>query len=211
MKASVDLRRWVRMTWLLITFIVLGIGVGCIWWPQSRVISEQHSRALELYDEANSIDAATRRASQLRAAQLRITSDLSELGGIRSPGAITVAVLQLLHEESKRQGVEIREVAPDTSVHGTPSRVADGDFAKRKSDAFAPSDVSISVRGPFRNIVSLVADLPRHDVLIDVRDIQLSSTESVHKPPFLDVTLHTTIYRLESLPSAESFRVRTVR
>lgn len=200
MTTALDLRGWIRVTWMLVAFVIGGIGIGCIWWPAAQDISQRHARAMELYEEANTIDTAVRRASQLRAAQSRIKTDLAELGGVRSPGAITAALLQLLHEESKRQGVEVREVAPDTNEHTSPSpRTSRSSVLK--ADALAPEDISIVVRGPFRNVVALVADLPRHDVLVDIRDIQLSSTEAVRTPPVLDVTLHATIYRLLSLPT----------
>ncbi len=211
MNRRMDVRAWIRITWLLTAVVVAGIGIACIWWPQSEEISRHHARALELYDEANTFDAQTRRASQLRAAQSRITSDLSQLGGTRSAGAITAAFLQLLHEESTRQNVDVREVAPDTSAHASPSFVRDAAAVRTTDNVLATTDVAISLRGPFRNIVAFVSDLPRHDVLIDVRDIQLSSTQTVHRPPVLDVTLHTTMYRLVSTPTAGSSRVRTLR
>ena len=209
-KKSMGVGSWVRVTWLAVVFVVGGIGIGCIWWPASQEISQRHTHALDLYDEANTIDAAVRRASQLRSAQSRITSDLAALGGVRSPGAVTAALLQLLHEESKRQEVEIREVAPDAGARATLSHQPPGPPSP-KAEVLAPADVSIAVRGPFRNIVSLVAELPRHDVLVDIHDIQLSSTESTNTSPVLDATLHTTVYRLVSLPRVGTSRVRLVR
>lgn len=207
---TIDVRGWIRVTWLVVAFVVGGIGIGCIWWPAAQDISQRHARAMELYEEANTIDAAIRRASQLRSAQFRIKTDLAELGGVRSPGAITAALLQLLHEESKRQGVEVREVAPDTNPHTSPPpRTPQSSILK--ADVLAPEDIAVSVRGPFRNIVALVADLPRHDVLVDIRDIQLSSTEAARRPPILDVTLHATIYHLMSLPTVEISSERLIR
>lgn len=208
MKASIDLKGWVRVCWLFAAFIVGGLGVGIIWWPASRELAERHAHALELYDEANSIDAATRRASQLRAVQTRIASDLAQLGGVRSSGSVTAAVLRLLHDESKREAVQIREVAPDVAMQPAPSTAA---ASSARDDVLSGSDVAISVRAPFRNIVALVADLPRHDVLIDIHDIQLTVIGAERKPPVLDVTLHSTIYRLAALPTVGSSRVRTVR
>ncbi len=209
MKARIDMQAWVRVSWLFSTF-VLGLGVCGVWWPASQELSARHAHALELYDEANSIDAATRRAFELQQAQQRVATDIAELGGVRSNGAVTAAVLQLLHEESKRQVVQIREVAPEISAH-VASAMNGGDLAAGHSDALSGSDVAISVRGTFRNIVALVADLPRHDVLIDAHDIQLASTEGDRKPPVLDVTLHSTIYRLVALPAMERSSVRSFR
>ena len=206
MKMQMDLLAWARVLWLLAAFVALGVGIGCVWWPASQELSQHHSRALELYDEANAIDAATRRAGQLRAAQGRISSDLAALSGVRSPGAVTAALLRLLHDESKHQAVDIREVSPDDAAHSTSSPAG-----AVRADPLVPSDVAISARGPFRNVVALVADLPRHDVLIDVHDVQLTATESDRVPPLLDVTLHATIYRLAALLPSETSRVRTFR
>lgn len=201
MTTAIDVRGLVRVTWLIVAFVVGGVGFGCIWWPASQQISQRHARALELYDEANTIDAAIRRSSQLRDAQLRIRSDLAELGGIRTPGAVTAALLQLLHEESKRQSIEVREVAPDANARASVP----------KADLLAPTELSIAVRGPFRNIVALVADLSRHDVLVDIHDIQLGATESTRNAPVLDATLHATMYRLVSLPAVGDSRDRIIR
>lgn len=207
---TTDVRGWTRITWLIVAFVFGGIGVGCIWWPASQDISQRHARAMELYEEANTLDAAVRRASQLRAAQVRIRSDLADLGGVRSPGAITAALLQLLHEESKRQSVDVRELAPDTNPPASPpSRLPRSSMPN--GGVLAPQDLSIVVRGPFRNIVALVADLPRHDVLVDVRDIQLSSSEATRKAPVLNVTLHATVYRLLTLPTVGFSRERFIR
>jgi hypothetical protein len=207
MTNAIDVPGWVRVFWLVVVFIIGGIGIGCVWWPASEELSQRHAHAMELYDEANTFDAATRRASQLRSAQERIAEDLSELGGLRSPGAVTAAVLRLLHEDSKNESVQIREVAPDAAI-----RSAVGTTEKaHQEDLLSGSDVAISVRGPFRNVIALVADLPRHDVLIDIHDIQITSTGALRKPPVLDVTLHSTIYRLVALPTMENSRVRTFR
>lgn len=209
MKQGMDVRGWARISWLFTAFTIVGIGIGVVWWPASQELAQRHAHALELYDEANGIDAATRRASQLRGAQARITSDLAELGGVRSPGEVTATVLRLLHEESKRENVQIREVAPDAAPHVSP--ITTSASAPAPPDVLSGSDVAIAVRGPFRNVVALVADLPRHDVLIDIHGIQLTSMAQERRPPVLDVTLHSTIYRLVALPSTGSSRVRTVR
>jgi hypothetical protein len=208
MKMQMNLQVLTRVTWLLVAFVTAGIGIGGVWWPASQELSSRHAHALELYNEANAVDAALRRAAELRAAQSRISSDLAALSGARSPGAVTAALLRLLHEESKTQRVDIREVSPDSNAHmssGTAHSTAPS------PQALIPSDLSISVRGPFRSVVALITDLPRHDVLIDVHDVQLSTTQTGRVPPLLDVTLHSTVYRLSAPLPLETSRVRSVR
>jgi hypothetical protein len=203
--ARIDVAAWARIVWLGVAFVLFGIGVGLVWWPASQQVGQRRAHARELYDEANDIDDATRRAVELRAAKSQVETDLRLLGGMRSDGAVTAALLRLFHDEAKRTGVEIREVAPDTEQHATASA------ALLKPGALGGYELAIGVRGPFRNVVSLLADLPRHDVLIDVHDVQLASPESERSVPVLDVTLHSTIYRVLAVPGGEVSHVRALR
>ena len=206
MSYRLDVAGWARIAWVGVAFMMFGVGVGLIWWPAAQRIGEIRSHARELYDEANDIDSATRRAAQLRDAQARVEADLRSLGGLRSDGAVTAALLQLFHDEAKRERVDIREVAPDSRSHDSTST----NPTVRHSNALASYDLSIGARGPFRNVVALIADLPRHDVLIDVHDVQITSSDQQRNPPILDVTLHATIYRVVSTTSLGGARVRAL-
>src|SRR5215469_14425180 len=177
-----------RIIWLAALFVVFGIGVGLIWVPASQSIDQVRGHARELYEEANQNDAIVRRANDLRAAQQRIHKDVVALGGERSAGAITAATLRLFSEEAKHLQVDVRSVAP------TPQTTPSG------HDDLNGTDVAIGVRGPFRNVVDFIADLPRHDVLVEIHNAQISSSDTTQQSPVLEVTLNATIYRLTGQP-----------
>lgn len=200
MNASPDAASWRTTLWLVVAFVIFGLGVGLVWWPASQQVDQVRAHSRELYDEANRLDAAVERATQLQAAQGRIRSDLRTLGATRSTGALTAALLRLFHDEAKQSGVEIREISPEASA--AEQTKADGRLA-----SYA---VTVGLRAPFRNIVRLLADLPRHDVLIEVHDVRLSSSASASGAPALDATLHATIYRVGSVPGTEVSHVRAL-
>ena len=176
-----------RILWLCTAFIVFGVGFGLIWWPASQSINQVRSHAKDLYEEANQNDAVVRRATDLHAAQKRIHEDLVALGGPRSAGAVTAATLRLFNDEAKRLNVDVRSLAPATAT----SKPAVASLRTLNGN-----DITIGVRGPFRNVVNLIADLPRHDVLVEIHSAQITSSDTTQKTPTLDVTLDATIYQV---------------
>lgn len=187
---------FVRLIWVSVAFVIFGIGVGLVWWPQSQGIDQVRQHAKELYEEANQNDAIIRRASDLHAAQRRIHDDLQLLGGEHTQGAVTASVLRLMNEEGKRLNVDIRSIGPaPTSTQSSDRRTS--------MDA---TDVTIDARGPFKNVMNLIADLPRHDVLIEIHDTQITSSDTTKKTPVLDVTIDATIYRLSASTEAQIVR-----
>ncbi len=186
-----------RLTWICSAFVFFGCGVGLVWWPSAQAIGEVQTHARARYEEANNNDALVRRAADLRAAQARVRADLDALGGIRSSGEVTAAALKLLGDEARQRRVEIRSIVPSATAQ-TPG-------------VLVGSDVAIGVRGPYRSVLGLIADLPRHNVLIDVHDAELISIDPALKSPTLDVTVHATFYRLTSLNNTgEVKHVRTL-
>jgi hypothetical protein len=115
----------------------------------------------------------------------------------------------LAHNEAKTLGVEIREIAPSTSAN--PALAAGARTSAKKAEPLEGNDVAIGLRGPFRNIVSLLADLPRHDVLLEIHDVELTSVNSTNKIPVLNATVHSTIYRLVAMPLMEEAHAGTLR
>lgn len=191
---------WQRALWTLTAFVLFAVGLGRVWWPASQRIAQVRSDALELYEEANSFDATTRRAADLRATQARVEADLRLLGGIRSQAAVTAALLTLLHDRADRNGVEVRDVSPARESPKTSGSM---------KHLLSGADLAIGLRGPFRNVVAFIADLPRHDVLIDVHDIRVASSPAGRRVPILDVTVHATAYRVTSLPTTGANYART--
>ena len=190
---SLDKAAIARIVWLAVAFVVFGVGVGLVWWPTSQSIDQVRSHARELYEEANQNDAIVRRAADLRAAQKRIHDDLQQLGGERSPGAVTAAALSLLSAEGKRMNVDVRSIAPAPAAAQSAA----------VHESLSGSDVAIGVRGPFKNVMNLIADLPRHNVLVEVHDAQITSSDITKKAPVLDVTINATIFRVSGNPEGK--------
>jgi len=182
----------VRVLWALTAFVVFGIGVGCVWWPSSSAIAQIDAHSREMYDEANSDDEVVRHAAELRALRTHLVEDVRSLSGQTSNGAATAAALRLLSEESKHFRVDVRSVIPQVAPQTTASP-GTGD-----AEALLGTDLSLGLRGHFRNVVAMLTDLPRHDVLLRVSDISLSSSDRARaNSPDLDVTVRATLYRLK--------------
>jgi Tfp pilus assembly protein PilO len=183
-----------RILWALTFVVVAGIGVGCVWYPASQRIEALNAASHELYDEANSDELEVRRSQELRQVRERIVADVRKLSGQRSNATAMAAALHLLSDESKRFNVELRSVVPQPAS-ATPAPLI-------------PSELTLGLRGRFRNIVAMLVDLPRHDVLIGVRDVAFASTSTLHAGvPVLDVTIHATLYRVRDQKTVEDDRV----
>lgn len=195
-----------RVIWWLAGLAFLGVGVGCVWWPASQNISAVRTQSRELYDEANQLDAEIRRAGELRAVGARVLSDVERLGGQRSNGAATAAALELLGAESRRFDVELRSVVPQNVAKPLERAAA------HPPELLAQNELVLGLRGRFRNVLAFVADLPRHDALIEVRGVTLSAAgASPDGTPALDATVEATLYRLREAPLKEVSRVSSAR
>jgi Tfp pilus assembly protein PilO len=182
-----------RLLWVLTCFVVVGIGVGGVWYPASQRIASLNASARELYEEANSDELEVQRSRELRRVRARIVADVRHLSGQTSGAAATAAALHLLSDESKHFNVELRSVVPQVSS-ATPAPLIS-------------NDLTLGLRGRFRNIVAMLVDLPRHDVLIGVRDVAFVSTQTLHGgTPMLDVTVHATLYRVRDQKTVEDDR-----
>lgn len=152
--------------------------------------AELHARAL--YDEANVDDAKIRQASHLRVIQRRIEADVRTLSGQRSEGAITASALHMLSEEGRRFHVELVSVVPDPAV------------SPKSPDHLPTVPWTIGVRGEFRDVIRFISDIPRHDALVDVHDVDLTARPSAKSTsPALDVTIHALVYRVPALAFEE--------
>jgi Tfp pilus assembly protein PilO len=174
----------VRAVWLLVAAVVL-IGYGTIYQPQEREANAYTRQAEELYAERRADDAELQRAFQISAARRRVDDDLTRLAGAGSQSATTAIALRILESASRRFEVEVRSIEPQ------PSPPSGRDLLDR-------TPVTLGLRGRFRNIATLLDDLPRHDVLIGVDGIELMTHHRDAITPVLDATVHVSIYRLRS-------------
>lgn len=176
----------VRVLWLLVALIT-ALGYAVVVAPGEREVVSLETHAKALYDEENINESKLSRAAELNALRARVQSDLRRLGGNGSTSATAAAVIGLLEREGKRFRVEVRSISPNA--------VTDPKPLPRTAATLAGADWDIVVRGGFRDVLSLLADVSRHDVLLDVRDVDLSATAERSSAPTVDATVHTTIYQ----------------
>ncbi len=190
----------VRIVWILTAAVFFGLGLGTVWWPASQTIATIKAQAKSLYDEANQNEADVARAVQLRAIQKRVSDDVRKLSGQGSQSAVTAATLALLNRESRTHGIDVRSIVPASGSTVSPSPAA----ARPADSALAGTAIEIEVRGRFRDLLAFVSDLPRHDVLIDVSDINLVDRGDHSFKPVLGATIHATVFRYLGLAERET-------
>jgi Tfp pilus assembly protein PilO len=172
-----------RLLWLLAAAILLGVGVGLIWLPSSQAIAQLETQAKELYERADQNEAEVRDAAHLRAAAQRIDDDVHSLSGQASASAAMARALTLLEGDARTYGIEIRSVAPAPHAPPAPSAGLSG------------TPLEIDAHGSFRALLAFAADLPRHDALIEVDDVDLAAAPTRSPAPALDAKIDATIYR----------------
>lgn len=181
----------VRVVWMVSAALFVGGGVGIVWWPSSQTIASMQSQARTLYDQANANDVEVRHAAELRALAKRMADDVRALSGEDSQSATTAAALALLSHESRAFTVDVRSFVPATAATPAPGTSLVG------------TPVEIDVRGGFRNLLALVSDLPRHNVLIDVNDVSLDDNGNRSATPVLSAKIHATIFRYHAKTGEE--------
>lgn len=182
-----------KLAWCAAVLLAIS-GYGLVIAPGELRVRAAELHAKTLYDEANVDDAKIRRAAELRAIQRRIEGDVRTLSGQRSDGAITATALHMLSDEGRRFHVDLLSVVPDPPV-SVPGAVA---------ETLPSVPWTIGVRGQFRDIVAFLSDVPRHDALVDVRDLELTARpRSESRSPALDVTIHALVYRVPALAFEE--------
>jgi hypothetical protein len=125
------------------------------------------------------------RAAGLSAARDRVALDVASLSNGRGGARTTLSALELLQRACSRAHVTINGVAPDGPV-GPASTVGFG-------------GVTIGIRGSYRNVLSVIADLSAHRVLIEVSNATLVAASDSDLRE-IDATVHARVYsKLEAL------------
>jgi Tfp pilus assembly protein PilO len=190
----------VRIIWMLGAAIFLGVGVGLVWWPTSQTISVLKSQAKSLYDEANQNEADVRHAAELHSLAKRVSDDVRLLSGQGSQSAVTAATLSLLNREARAFGIDVRSIVPAPAPSPTP--LARGQTTS--NSALDGNPVEIDIRGRFRDVLAFVADLPRHNVLIDVSDVNLADEGDRSVKPVLSAKIHAIVFRYRGIAEEET-------
>jgi Tfp pilus assembly protein PilO len=179
------------------TAMFLGIGVGVVWWPASQTIAAIKEQAELQYEQANQNEAVVQHAAQLHAVTKRVADDVRQLSG-GSQSAVTAATLTLLNRESHAHAIDIRSIVP------APVAPASAPPAARPADsALIGTAIEIDARGGFRDILAFISDLPRHNVLIDVSDINIIERGDHSTKPVLGATIHATVFRYKGVKEGE--------
>jgi len=173
----------IRIIWMVSITIFVGGGVGIVWWPSSQTIAATQLQAKVLYDEANVNEAEVRHAAELQALTDRMADDVRALSGQASPSAATAATLALLNREARVFAIDVRSIVPTTAPTPAPST------------ALVGTPIEIDVGGHFRNLLAMVSDLPRHNVLIEVNDVSLDDDGDRSLRPVLSAKIHATVFR----------------
>jgi Tfp pilus assembly protein PilO len=172
----------VRMAWMLLALLAV-IGYAAIVEPAERRLSAVLSHARELYELSNRNDRLLRNIGSIQQARDRVRRDLTQLAGQRATGKAGLSILRLLQSESVRNHVVIAGVAP-------------GDSANLAGQDTHGDTVAISLHGRYRDVVTSIADLSRHDALVEIRDVALVRSGGASAAPFpsVDATIHATLY-----------------
>lgn len=198
-----------RVSWLLV-FAVATAGLFTIVLPGCSAKTATQTQANAIYQEAVANEKTVEEATRLQAAQARVESDLRKLGGQQNEGQVVATALRLFNDEGKRYHVEVRTIVPAASTVAAPSAASPSSSAPAL-DPLIAAPVTLGLRGHFRDVVALLVDLPKHDVLIDLHDVQMTARDSdrLSNQPSLDVTVQATIYRIRSLAFSEGTNAAT--
>lgn len=184
-----------RILWGVVV-LVSALGYEVTIAPLQRAIVQTQQYASQLYHRANANEAVARRAPALEAARRRIAGDVARLEGVTQAGE-TASMLLLFAREAARYHVAIRAIATDdmSSADASPKSAA--------RSALEAQPLTLTLRGTFRDIVPLLADLPNHDVLLEIRDAQLHVVPSTRSAIVLDATVAAALYRFQPFAKKE--------
>jgi Tfp pilus assembly protein PilO len=177
---SVQSQRYrdVGIGWLIVAVLAVSGFVGAIV-PSERRLNAIEFQAHELYQLANRNETMYAGRGALERARSRVEHDMSLLGVKNSSGKAMFAALRLLHWEAVTHHAAVSSIAPlDAAPPNNSGR----------------EDVSITIRGRYRDVVALVADLSRHDLLIEVHDAELNGTSTPIFGADVDATIRATVY-----------------
>lgn len=175
---SIRLQR--QIGWMLAATFALA-GYSGIVAPRERRLQALESRTHDLYRLANHNERMLANSAGLIAARERVARDVTHLGRQRGPGSSALRMLRLLQREAQRNHVVVTGLAPDES--------------EASMRATGLENVTIALRGTYRNVLEAIADLSKGDVLIELSDAELAAAPDEFGAPEVAATIHATIYR----------------
>jgi hypothetical protein len=181
-----------RVAWVCVGVLAIG-GYCFVLAPAEGRVQYRQARAHDLYELAYRNERMLARAAGLSAARDRVALDVAELSNARGDARTTLGVLQLLQKACTRGHVTINGVAPDGPV---------------ASGAAGFGSITIGMRGSYRSVLGVIADLSAHRTLIEVSSATLAPASGSDLRE-IDATVRANVYsKLEALvkesPDAKS-------
>lgn len=170
-------RRQSEAAWLGVALCALA-AYGLLLLPAQRRLAASVARTQDLYETAQRNADVLARAPGLTDVRDRVQRDLALLSGRRGPATATLATLVLLENLSARAGIAVVSVSPTA--------------AQATADPAGVRQVTIAMRGRYRNVLAAIADLSRHRVLLEVAHVTLSAGANVRLD--VDASVQAAIY-----------------
>jgi Tfp pilus assembly protein PilO len=185
----------VRIAWLVVALAAV-LGFVSIVLPSQRRIAAIQSHAAELADLAARNEALLARLDSLEQTRTRVRRDLDHLTKKVGAGQATVALLRVLEDEAGRNHITISGIAPAGEESSAPRHDRE-------------EDVAVSLRGRYRDVMTAIADIPRHDALVEVQSIALTRVDTRQLFPSVDATVRIALYRDVKHLAKEETHVQT--
>jgi Tfp pilus assembly protein PilO len=170
----------VRIAWLLVA-LAAALGFASIVLPAQRRVAAIEERAAGLADLAARNEALLARLDSLEQTRTRVRRDLERLSGKMGTGRTTVAVLHVLEDEAGRNHLTITGIAPAGEEPSAPRLQRE-------------EDVAVSLRGRYRDVMAAIADVSRHDALVEVQSVALTRVDTRQLFPSVDATVRVALY-----------------
>lgn len=143
--------------------------------PVQARLREVAFHAHELYDLANRNERMLVNHRALEAARARVRRDLRMLAGESGEGKATLSALRLLQREARTHRASVLGFEPETSATAITGE----------------SNLRITLRGSYRDVLALIADVTRHDALLEIVSVRL---EAARDAKGVTAKVATTLY-----------------
>jgi len=175
-----EARSQLRIAWSIVACTAIA-GFAAVVAPAERRIGALEAHAAELAALADRNAALVARIGSLEQTRSSVHAELARLAGAGGRGRIAASILSLLDGEARGHHVSVTSIAPASAQ---PSA----------RDSGREEDVSVTLRGRYRDVMAAVADVPHHDVLIEVLDVSLARVDARGLFPNVDATVRVALY-----------------
>jgi Tfp pilus assembly protein PilO len=171
----------IRLGWYAVALLLLG-AYAAIVAPAERRLNDVASHSRNLYELTQRNERYIRNLASLQSARQRVERDIARVGRGPKVAAPAVAVIATLEREGRDNHVAISGITSEQAPSA--GRNATGE------------SVRIVLEGRYRDVLAVVADLPRHDALIELRSLSLAKADGIASllPP-VDASVLAVIYR----------------